>query len=182
MSQKNKGVIYICEGNTDQRLLKTLQKHFSLRNGKVQIFNLWEKNFNSLFRKISPDKINTICIVFDTDRLCQLNRFEQNVLQAKKAFTNVYLLAQQSNFEEELVHSCQKPSKRQLFLDMYDCSSDSEFKSCLLKDKKLNDTLIGNNFNIDLYCSRKDIYQSILNSNNFNEGEKLTYGIFNLLS
>ena len=140
--------IYIIEGQTDAKLVKHLSSTSRIPSGKRKIFNLWEQNVRNLLRTFSR-KDNHIYIVFDTDVLENIGRFNKNIKQLSldKSVKTITLLQQTNNLEDELVRCC-NCQMRALF-DSFAAEGVSQFKRKFLKVTNLNAKLSDLGFNYE---------------------------------
>ncbi|WP_431022580.1 DUF4276 domain-containing protein [Erwinia rhapontici] len=98
-----KYAIALVEGETEKAIFSDFKIMLKYPVKKIIKANLW----NNEIKKIIPlfTEQSNILVIFDTDRIENLQRFKENIklLRAKKH--SVYLLQQKSNFEEEICHA-----------------------------------------------------------------------------
>ena len=136
---------YLCEGESEQKLIQVLKEKNLLLSGKVEIFNFAQNKVAKIIRKFS--KSDYLLIVLDTD-IINSDIFCQNITLLNKKKITYCIIAQNKNLEDELRISCQLNSNNQLFRKFYNTSSIREFKEKLIKDNNLYNKLQKNSFDI----------------------------------
>ncbi len=123
------------EGETEKKLVNTLKIV-----GKVQIQNLWEIDLTKIIARIRAD---IVYIIFDTDRLENINRFRKNLQILKQAKIEFRLIQQTKNMEDEIV----KCSDCKKIEEVFQTQSVKDFKREWLKCQNLEKKLADINFN-----------------------------------
>jgi hypothetical protein len=141
-----KKLIYFCEGETEQKFIKILKEEFLIKPGQIKIFNLMQKNINSIIRKYKNSNSEFVFII-DIDTINK-KLFCNNLKVLKKYKYKFCLFIQNKNFEDELTLCCNKNNKLALYKDFYYINSSNEFKSRFISDSSLYLKLINNNFDI----------------------------------
>ena len=152
--------IYYYEGETEKKLISALKNKRCIPPAKPKKFNFWERDAASIMRNVNRN--TTLYIVFDTDVTDTLDcqRFISNITKLHDKVKSIILIAQHRNLEDELCYACSINGRRRLFLDFFDVSNGSEFKSHFTKESNLFNKLEANNFNLEELWSRKDIYSN----------------------
>lgn len=124
-------VLYLVEGETEEALLDALNVY-----GRVEPINLWQTNIDKHLRKFNWAHIY---VVYDTDRVENLQRFLDNLNKLIKQKQLKGICQQTLNLEDEMAYAC-GISKTKLF-KAFNASSANEFKTLLLKTNNLKDKL-----------------------------------------
>jgi hypothetical protein len=107
-----KFAIVLVEGETEKALFNDLKSILKYPIKRIIKANLW----NNEIKKVTPllTEASDILVVFDTDKIENIERFQENlkILKAKKH--TVYLLQQLENFEEEICYAS-RLSPRKLY-------------------------------------------------------------------
>lgn len=121
--------LILVEGQTEEYLLKKLNVI-----GKIQIFNLWDKDVQKIARKF---KSNTaVFVVYDTDTAqsqSNIARFNANLAFLKQGGQLKGILQQTLNFEDELVFACDALRNKQGLFQTFNAVDANEFKNKFLK-------------------------------------------------
>lgn len=159
---KTQNYQYFVEGEDERKLVNTLKSDLRLiRSGRVQVFNMTQEKFTKL--RIRTLKTGTkVVLIFDTDA-GNISIFKENVAFLDKAsiVSEVILIPQVYNLEDELIRSCEIKQIKELL----GSSSNKEFKSDLLKTRNLAQKLTEHQFDFNrFWCTRdKDTYKEIEN-------------------
>lgn len=150
LSGKNKNFIYFVEGETEESIIKALRFF-----GSVRKLNLWEFDLNKVISNFSQ-KTDIFFIVFDTDTICNIGRFNQNIKLLDNKGYQYYLLPQNKNLEDELIYCCHKINSHQELYKHFNASSNSEYKNVInkLRPENLNKKLEDAHFQEPLLWSR----------------------------
>jgi len=157
-----KKIYYFYEGETEKTFLTTLKGSYIL-SGRLSKFNLWQDSINKIKRKFNT--LDELFFIIDTDTLPKTKGFIDNLRHLSDY--NFHLVVQNKNLEDELVASCNKKSKNDLYQKFYSKTSKTEFKSSFIKDNNLKGKLERNNFNYELLWSRTNDFSKFLMSNGF---------------
>ena len=128
-------IIFLVEGETEKAVVNALNVL-----GNPVKFNLWDKDIKKILRRYNP-KNSIFIIIFDTDILDNIARFNGNLKILKSSGFVYYLLPQTKNLEEELLYACSLPNNRQLIIHfgaqgLDDCKSIiAQLHPSVLKDK-----------------------------------------------
>lgn len=156
---------YYVEGDDEKKLLDVLKTDLRMiRPGKVQKLNVIEQELTSLhLRALKPGTMAVL--VFDTDT-GNLNILRKNLktLSECKAVSEIVLIPQVANLEEELVYCCNIKRAEELL----NSKSKSDFKSDLIHVSNLGKKLQEHQFDIQRLWSRQPSqpYQGIENQAN----------------
>lgn len=153
-----KQCIYLYEGECEKNLIKSLKSMEIILPGRVEKFNFWEKDASLILRRLK--KNNLALIVFDVDVTTEKDRFISNISKLAKRVKEVILLPQHPNFEGELSHSCNIPSKA-LPKNLYGERSKAKLKRKLASDPNLFITLKSKGFEVKKMWSRVQCYKAI---------------------
>lgn len=126
-SIKNKSIIFLIEGETEQSVLKAIGCI-----GKYKKINLWNTSVHRIFSTLRAD---ILFIIYDTDRLENISVFQENLNFLDKNKVQYYLLQQTKNLEDELIRcsDCKK------LKDFFNTASVSEFKTALINCNNLKE-------------------------------------------
>lgn len=159
---KKKFVQYYVEGADEEALLKVLKTEMQIIvPGKVQKLNAVEERISDRrLRTLSPGTV--VVLVFDTDT-GNVDILKENIDILKKAsfVSEVVLVPQVSNLEDELIRSC---DIRQIE-ELLNSKSKSDFKGDLIHVSNLRKKLEEHHFNFRIFWSEtpKSPYQDIEN-------------------
>ena len=159
---KNSLIQYYVEGDDEKKLVDTLINQLrAIKPGKVQKLNVVERKINDMrLRTFSPGMI--VVLIFDTDTGNQ-DILSKNIeiLKACSSVSEIILVPQVRNLEDELVRSCNIKRIEELL----NSRSRSDFKSDLIRISNLDKKLKEHQFNIELFWSGKPTapYQDIEN-------------------
>lgn len=134
---RNTRIIFLVEGETEQAIIKAL--NFL---GNPIKFNLWNNDIQKILRKYSQNDI--FIIIFDTDILNNITRFNENLKILKVHKFTYYLLQQTTNLEEELEYACLQLRNIQQLIHHLGAQglSDCKSKIAQLRPKILENKLI----------------------------------------
>ncbi len=124
--------IYLCEGETEQHLIKALKDRKLIEPGQAQVFNAVQRNAEPMLRKWKQKLEIVLVVDADTGPYEANSRLAKNLKMLEDRGCEPRLILQCGNLEEELTHCCRS---RGLY-DAFNASSDSEFKSNFLKVRK----------------------------------------------
>lgn len=159
---KSKFVQYYVEGEDEQKLVNTLKTKLGvIRPGKVQKLNAVNQEITNMhLRTLSRGTM--VVLVFDTDA-GNVDILKKNVktLSECSAVSEVVLIPQVGNLEEELVRSCNIKKIEELL----NSKSRSGFKGDLLHISNLDKKLLEHEFDIRLFWNGVPTapYQNIAN-------------------
>lgn len=135
-------LIYLAEGQTEQKLLESLKSCSRVKPAQVIVFNIFTQRIKSL-RQLPPNAPGKkVCIVFDLDVLsmvntnsqAQLTCFHDNMSNLRaRGYRNILLLQQADTLEDELHRSCKSCATKQDFFKAFNVSGATKFKSEFLK-------------------------------------------------
>lgn len=159
---KTKFVLYYVEGEDEKKLINVLKTQLRvIKPGKVQKLNVVEQEITEMhLRTLSCGTM--VVLVFDTDTgNLNLLRRNINILKACKAVSEVVLIPQVLNLEDELVRSC----KIKKIEELLNSKSKTEFKSDFIHVSNLEKKLQEHQFDINfLWCEKPaPPYQEIEN-------------------
>lgn len=147
MKLNNKLIHYFVEGKCEEKLINSLKGNCIL-SGKVTILNVAQKIIDKT--KLRIFEKNTLCVmIVDTDVLKEnrgncLDKIKENQKKLDKNNIKYIFIYQDNDLEDEIVRS----TKLKKIEEMYNVSSKNEHKNLFIKDKKLLETLIKNQFDI----------------------------------
>ncbi|WP_416054191.1 TOPRIM nucleotidyl transferase/hydrolase domain-containing protein, partial [Escherichia coli] len=95
-----KFAIILVEGDTEKALFQDFKTLLGYPIKKIVIANLWNVNINKYMPALTEN--SEIIVVFDTDRIENLDRFKNNLNLLKAKKHTIHLFQQTSNFEDEL--------------------------------------------------------------------------------
>ncbi len=148
MERESKYVLYYVEGENERKIVDTLKtKLAAIRPGKVQKLNVVTQEITEMrLRTLSYDTM--VVLIFDADA-GNPNILKKNIelLKACEAVSEVVLIPQVRNLEEELVRSCNIRRIEELL----GSKSSKEFKSDLNHVTNLDKKLQEHQFNIRLF-------------------------------
>ncbi|HFF8551740.1 TPA: hypothetical protein ACGEYE_000461 [Klebsiella variicola] len=147
-----KFAIVLVEGETEKALFRDFKTSLGYPIKKIVIANLW----NVSIKKIMPalTEISEIVVVFDTDRIENIERFKTNISLLKAKKHTIYLFQQTRNFEDEIAKAC-NINNRDLYSSF--CSkivSSDNFKNEFIALHNRMPKLDGLNINKSLLWSR----------------------------
>lgn len=106
MATSSKIKIILAEGDTEVSFFQKMKREGRVGFKSIVKKNLWQDCIKSY--AITIPRGCDLLVIFDTDKLGQIERFISNVRFLSSRGHNVYLLQQKNNFEEELAWSCDK--------------------------------------------------------------------------
>jgi len=122
---RNQSVILV-EGETEKSLFRSL----NCVTNQIIIANCWQVDPGKLIRRLRRfSRKVEIFVVFDTDRLENLDRFTNCVRHLAKNCSRLYLLQQIHNLEEELIFSCDLIQNKRDLYRAFGKSSKNQFKA-----------------------------------------------------
>ena len=130
------------EGETEKAIIKAL--NFL---GNPVKFNLWDNDIQRILRKYSKD--NVFIIIFDTDILNNIARFNENLKTLKTHKFTYYLFQQTTNLEEELEYACRQLQNTQQLIHHFGAQGldDCKSKIAQLRPKALESKLMALSLN-----------------------------------
>lgn len=155
-------VQYYVEGKDEVKLINVLKSDMGIiKAGKVQQLNVIEQEIKPLhLRTLTMGTM--VVLVFDTDTGA-LGLLKKNIetLKACKAVSDVILVPQVSNLEDELVRSCNIRKIEELL----NSQSKSDFKSDFIRVSNLAQKLQEHKFDMHVFWSSKPVgaYKDIPN-------------------
>ena len=146
-----RNLVYIVEGETEEKLIKTLRSDLQcIRSGRVLKFNVIQNIIRtSVLLAFNPD--SDFILLFDTD--CNnAATLEKNIkiIENFSKKTKTYTIPQVMNLEDELMYSCSLKDIRLI----KGSRSEKDFKRDLLRMSNLCQKLTENNFDIRKLWSR----------------------------
>ncbi|MEL3906378.1 MAG: hypothetical protein P1P65_05045 [Treponema sp.] len=146
---KNNTYIYLVEGETEAKIVKTLKEKYIV-SGKVVV--LHQKRISTTLLRTLTANSNVI-LVFDTDVVSTKQIIKNNIetLQTYGQNIHLILIPQINNLEDELVFSTSVKNIKELL----NSKSNTEFKSDLLKEQNCLKKLQEKQFDIHKFWSRK---------------------------
>lgn len=159
---KSRFVQYYVEGEDEQKLVNTLKTNLRvIRSGKVHILNMVNQEITNM-RLRTLVRETMVVLVFDSDS-GNVNILNKNLRALRKcsSISEIVLIPQVGNLEEELVRSCN--IKR--IEDLLNSKSRSDFKSDLIHVSNLGKKLLEHEFDIRRFWSETpaEPYQGIEN-------------------
>ncbi|WP_411703531.1 hypothetical protein [Edaphovirga cremea] len=94
----------LVEGETESSLFSDFKKVSAYPIKKIVKVNLWNNDIKKLLPYLKD--ANDIIIVFDTDALVGLQRFQSNINMLIQRKHRIHLFQQKHCFEDELIHAC----------------------------------------------------------------------------
>lgn len=147
---KNKCVQYYVEGDDEKKLVEVLKTDLRvIAPGKVQKFNAVEQELTDLrLRTLKPN--TTVVLIFDTDT-GSIDTLLKNIqtLERCKSVSEIVLIPQVQNLENELVRSCNIKKAEELL----NSTSRGHFKHDLIHVSNLASKLREHEFDINLFWS-----------------------------
>lgn len=147
---KNKCVQYYVEGDDEKKLVEVLKTDLRvIAPGKVQKFNAVEQELTDLrLRTLKPN--TTVVLIFDTDT-GSIDTLLRNIktLEKCKSVSEIVLIPQVNNLENELVRSCNIKKAEELL----NSTSRGHFKHDLIHVSNLASKLREHEFDINLFWS-----------------------------
>ena len=144
---KQKNFFYFVEGETEEKLLRTLRSDMQLiRPGKIQKLNvIQEKITNARIMQLKPN--TSMVLVFDTD-IDNIHILKENIhkLRTCSHVREIICVTQVLNLEDELLRCC----SIKCITDLTKSSSIKQFKRDFLSDSHLAQKLIQCHFDISL--------------------------------
>ena len=153
-----KFAIILVEGDTEKALFQDFKTLLGYPIKKIVIANLWNVNINKYMPALTEN--SEIIVVFDTDRIENLDRFKNNLNLLKAKKHTIHLFQQTSNFEDELANACGVSNRK-----LYSCFcpkiiSADNFKNEFIALRNRMMKLDGLGLNKTLLWSRGIIPQS----------------------
>jgi len=122
--------VYLCEGETEQHLIKALKENELIEPGKPQVFNVAQRDVKKMLRKWGRERFEIVVVVdADTGPYAASSRLAENIEVLKKSHMPCLIL-QCENLEEELARCCGIVLHK--LYDAFNASSASEFKEKFL--------------------------------------------------
>jgi predicted ATP-dependent endonuclease of OLD family len=122
--------IYLCEGETEQHLIKALKEKGLIEPGKPQVFNVAQRDVKKMLRKWGRERFEIVLVVdADTGPYTASSRLAKNIEVLKKSHMPCLIL-QCENLEDELVRCC--GIGLHMLCNAFNASSASEFKEKFL--------------------------------------------------
>lgn len=105
-----KFAIALVEGETEKSLLNDFKNSLKYPIKRIVKVNLW----NSDIKKIAPSftEPSDILVIFDTDILDNLDRFQENLKILTSRKHTIFLFQQKNNFEDEIAHASSLSKKK----------------------------------------------------------------------
>lgn len=109
MAAKNFAIVFV-EGETEKAMFNDFKTLHGYSIKKIVIANLWHVNINKLLPALTEK--SEILVVFDIDRLENIDRFKTNIKLLKSKKHSIYLFQQNKNFEDELARACKLTARK----------------------------------------------------------------------
>lgn len=159
---KSKFVQYYVEGDDEKKIIDVLKTDLGvIRPGKVQKLNVVEQEITDI-RLRTLNRATMVVLVFDTDT-GNVDMLKKNIkiLEECPSVSEIVLIPQVANLEEELVHSCNIRKIEELL----NSKSRGHFKRDLIGVTNLGKKLREHQFDIKLFWNRRPTspYQDIEN-------------------
>lgn len=152
---RNKTILYLVEGETEQKFLKSKlinakNKNGYIKNGLIMNFNPYcAPNINKVYRNLSRENTE-IRLIIDTDIKVNEN-FKKNLKDLSEECKKLIILTQNNNFEDEVIKMANSTEKK--LCSIFGATSIGEFKSKYIKTKQNIEEKF-KKFDINLYCNR----------------------------
>lgn len=147
---KDNNFCYLVEGQCERKIIDTLKSNNLICAGKIIVLNVVQELVTDLFlRTIKPN--TTIILVFDTDKP-DVGILSKNLstLNKSKQVKDVLCVLQVRNLEDELSRSTGVSDLKRIT----GSKSNKDFKTDLIREKKLYEKLNKNRFNIKTMWSQ----------------------------
>ena len=145
---RTKNVQYYVEGEDDEKVVKVLKDDLKvIRPGRVQKMNIVQNVLTEMrLRTLLPGTM--VVLVFDNDA-GNINVLNENIriLNGYSAVSEVVIIPQVQNLEDELVRSCDIKTAEELL----NSKSRSRFKSDIIKVTNLANKLQEHSFDINKF-------------------------------
>lgn len=99
-----KFAIILVEGETEKALFNDFKTLLGYPIKKIVIANLWNVSIKKLMPSLTEK--SDILVVYDTDRIQNIDRFKENINLLKSKKHVIHLFQQTDNFEGELAFAC----------------------------------------------------------------------------
>lgn len=149
--KRNSLVYFLVEGETEDVLIKDLKRKYNFTVKAIRIINLWntaERKIKALLNTLEL-KNSHVFIVYDTDRVENINNFINNINIISKCSSKTFILQQNNNFEEELAYACSKSTSALYSCFCVQITSCDNFKNSFISSRNRLEKLDGLNFNDD---------------------------------
>lgn len=151
---KNSNIQYYVEGKDEEKLLSVLKTEMQkILPGKVQVFNVITQKITKA-RLMTLKEDTGVVLIFDTD-VGDSKILRENIdkLVECTRVSDVLLIPQCKNLEDELVRSCQIRK----IIELLDSTGNNNFKTDFIKTNNLKMKLEKAGFNIEkLWCGKPD--------------------------
>lgn len=152
---KTKYIQYYVEGQCEDKLINTLKTDFQLiKPGKTQVFNVMDKVFSRA--QLMTLKSGTgVVLIYDTD-VINMDIFTSNIqlLEASKNVSEIILIPQNANFEDELSRALGLKSLKSLYMLFY-AEGCKEFKNSFINTTNIAEKLKKEGFKLEKMWSRE---------------------------
>lgn len=163
---KRRFPIFFVEGETEKYLIEDFKKIHKDPIKRIVKINLWNNDVSKILPGLT--EVNDIVIIFDTDHLDGIERFNKNIDIILSRKHRVHLFQQTSNFEHELMYSCKCTQKKLLDEFCKKIVSVDNFKSSFIKCNSRFEKLAAIGFSKEKMWSRgfinelvhREIYKS----------------------
>ncbi|MBJ9836135.1 hypothetical protein [Citrobacter portucalensis] len=156
MAAKKYAIVFV-EGETEKAMFNDFKTLHGYPIKKIVIANLWHVSINRLLPALTEK--SEILIVFDTDRLENIDRFKANLKLLKSKKHSIHLFQQNDNFEKELAHACSITPRRLYSAFCPKIVSSDNFKNEFIALRNRMARLENLNINKDLLWERDLIIQ-----------------------
>ena len=149
---KSKYVLYYVEGDDEKKLVDVLKNDLRvIKPGKVHKLNVVEKEITCMHLR-PLNRATMVVLIFDTDTdSSSILKKNIKTLQDCSSVSEVVLIPQVRNLEDELVHSCSIKKAE----DLLNSKSRTKFKSDFIHVSNLDKKLQDHGFDIDRLWCRK---------------------------
>ena len=159
---RTKNVQYYVEGEDDEKVVKVLKDDLKvIRPGRVQKMNVVQNVLTEMrLRTLLPGTM--VVLVFDNDA-GNINVLNENIriLNGYSAVSEVVIIPQVQNLEDELVRSCDIKTAEELL----NSKSRSRFKSDIIKVTNLANKLQEHSFDISKFWTGRAAFPYVGISN-----------------
>ena len=159
---KSKYVQYYVEGEDEEKVIDVLKSKLRvIKAGKVQVLNVVDREISDM-RLRTLNMGTMVVLVFDTDTgSVDVLRKNIGILQKCPSVSEVVLVPQVANLEDELVRSCNIKKVEELL----NSESKAKFKSELIRISNLDKKLKEHRFDINKFWSGtpSSVYSGIKN-------------------
>ena len=152
-------ILYIAEGETEERFVKYLTSNDLIMAGRFAKFNLMQDKMKDT-NNILTRTFDQVCGIIDTDcmEIENLDKLIHNIDKLKYICSNIYILVQNENFESELKYILNSKNLNEYFRLKNKTTKD--LKAFLAQSVNYKNHISSDN--IKRYCCRFEMFMDKL--------------------